>query len=220
MLKQSELIFTFPPLDPNYQFHSLTLNLQPVRHNDAIDIHPPPINYIPPTVQCCQRLTIPFPSPSLSQIFAGLALHVALVHSKAVADQQAAESQVSNVQVAQQRVGTEYLPPVDHHVDHHHDHHHHEEHDPGFWKKTLKWKEGWKKIWKPGKKQIWRTEYKKIWKPIWVPTQVPGWKEIQVPDWKKITVPVWKEIQIPAWKEIQVPDWKQYWVPEWKKVSG
>lgn len=114
----------------------------------------------------------------LLQIFAGLALHVALVQPKAIIDQQAAESQVSNVQVAQQKVGTEYLPPD--HGEHHHDHHHHEEHDPGFWKKTLKWKEGWKKIWKPGKKQIWRTEKKQIWKPIWVPTSRPGWKEIQV----------------------------------------
>lgn len=41
------------------------------------------------------------------------------------------------------------------HLHDHHDHHHHEhnphdvhdEHDPGFWKKRVDWKEGWKKYW-------------------------------------------------------------------------
>lgn len=66
-------------------------------------------------------------------------------------------------------------------IDDIHEHHVHEEHpDPGFWKKKLIWKEGWKKIWKPGKKQIWKPDWKKIWKPIWVPTQIPVWKDIQV----------------------------------------
>lgn len=82
----------------------------------------------------------------------------------------------------------EVQPLVDPHAHHHeetiiedHHHHHHEEQpDPGFWKKKLIWKEGWKKIWKPSKKQIWKPDWKKIWKPIWVPTQIPVWKDIQV----------------------------------------
>lgn len=65
--------------------------------------------------------------------------------SKAVVDQQAAESQVSSIAVAQQRFGHEYGAPL---PDlHHEEHPHHEEHDPGFWKKKVTWKEGWKKYW-------------------------------------------------------------------------
>lgn len=106
-----------------------------------------------------------------------LQIHIAFVASKAV-DQQAEESQVSSSLVAQQRVGHDYgaLPLID---DPHH-HHHHEEHDPGFWKKKVTWKEGWKKYWKPGKKQIWKPDVKKIYKPVWVATEIPVWKDIQV----------------------------------------
>lgn len=87
------------------------------------------------------------------------------VDAKAVTDQQAEESQASSITIAQQRVGYDYSAPlnvpvvdpneaapvvaaVDAH-DHHHDdhHHHHEDHDPGFWKKKVEWKEGWKKYW-------------------------------------------------------------------------
>lgn len=73
-----------------------------------------------------------------------LQFHIAFVLSKAVADQQAADSQVSS-QIAQQRIDPSYgeASIID---DHHHDHHH-EEHDPGFWKKKVTWKEGWKKYW-------------------------------------------------------------------------
>lgn len=126
-----------------------------------------------------------------------LQIHIAFVASKAVVDQQTSESQVSSSQVAQQRLfdkGYDYHEPVI--VDD--PHHHHEEHDPGFWKKKVTWKEGWKKYWvsegllyierncndlflqKPGKKQIWKPDIKKIWKPVWVPIQVPVWKDIQV----------------------------------------
>jgi hypothetical protein len=114
-----------------------------------------------------------------------LQLHIAFVASKAVTDQQTDESQVSNVQVAQQRIGDlgyNYAPAVglpvepqagydypapavaaeqvgypypapaiaEHQISHeviHDDHHHHNEHDPGFWKKKVTWKEGWKKYW-------------------------------------------------------------------------
>jgi hypothetical protein len=100
-----------------------------------------------------------------------LQLHIAFVVSKAVTDQQTDESQVSNVQVAQQRVGDigynyapaveaaepqvgyEYPAPVaaEHQISHEvipdDHHHHHNEHDPGFWKKKVTWKEGWKKYW-------------------------------------------------------------------------
>jgi hypothetical protein len=69
-------------------------------------------------------------------------IHIAFVAAKAVADQQAAESQVSNVHVAEQRIGHDYGASL---LDVHH--HHHEEHDPGFWKKKVTWKEGWKKYW-------------------------------------------------------------------------
>ncbi|XP_061398117.1 uncharacterized protein LOC133333819 [Musca vetustissima] len=125
--------------------------------------------------------------------------------SKNVAfDQQTSESQIS--QVAQQRID---LDEEYHH--HHHEHHH----DPGYWKKKVTWKEGWKKIWKPAKKQIWIPQWKQIWKPVWVPVKVPAWKEVKVPAWKQIWKPVWKEIQVPAWKEIQVPDWKKIWKPVW-----
>lgn len=117
----------------------------------------------------------------------------------------------------------EHVQALDDHHDHHdlHDHHHdhHDHHDPGYWKKKMIWKKGWKKIWKPAKKQIWKPHWKKIWKPIWVPTQKPAWKEIQVPDWKKVWKPVWKHIQVPAWKEIQVPDWKKIWKPVWKPIQ-
>lgn len=108
-----------------------------------------------------------------------LHIHIAFVASKAVVDQQADESQVSSSQIAQQRFGYDYSASLEH--DHLHEHHdHHEHHDPGFWKKKVTWKEGWKKYWKEGKKQIWKTSFKKIWKPVWVPIQVPVWKDIQV----------------------------------------
>lgn len=72
-------------------------------------------------------------------------MHIAFVASKAVVDQQTAESQVSSSQVAQQKIGLDYDTSI---IDdpHHHDHHH-DEHDPGFWKKKVIWKEGWKKYW-------------------------------------------------------------------------
>lgn len=74
-----------------------------------------------------------------------LQIHIAFVASKAVVDQQTAESQVSSSQVAQQRIGSyDYSAPL---IDDHDHHHHHEEHDPGFWKKKVTWKEGWKKYW-------------------------------------------------------------------------
>lgn len=104
------------------------------------------------------------------------------VHTKAVLDQQAEESQ-SQIQVPEQRIGYDEIVHEDHH-DHHE--HHHEEHDPGYWKKKLTWKEGWKKVWKPAKKQVWKSAWKKIWKPVWKEIQVPAWKEIQVPAWKKV----------------------------------
>lgn len=84
--------------------------------------------------------------PFFAQIFTLglLQIHIAFVASKVVVDQQAAESQVSSAHIAQQRIGHEYgAPPV---LDDPH-HHHHEEHDPGFWKKKVTWKEGWKKYW-------------------------------------------------------------------------
>lgn len=143
-------------------------------------------------------------------------------HAKAVADQQTAESQVSQGQaVAQQRIGHGFglgldvgISEHDIHEHHIHEHHeHHEHHDQGYWKKKVTWKEGWKKIWNPAKKQIWNPSWKKvrnmrkvsfhliliefqfgwqIWKPHWV--KVPGWKEIQVPAWKQIwvSVPPWE----------------------------
>lgn len=140
----------------------------------------------------------------LAQVFTlGLLLvQIAFVTAKAVVDQQTAESQVSSQLVAQQRIGSyDYPEPlIDDHHDPHDHHHHHDEHDPGFWKKKVIWKEGWKKYWvrddrsfnenlvltlwytrqKPGKKQIWKPDVKKIWKPVWVPTQIPVWKDIQV----------------------------------------
>lgn len=64
--------------------------------------------------------------------------------SKAVADQKAEESQVSSSQVAQQRIGHHGYGAPELIDD---PHHHHEEHDPGFWKKKVIWKEGWKKYW-------------------------------------------------------------------------
>lgn len=79
--------------------------------------------------------------------------------SKAVADQDTAESQVSGSHVAQQRIGDGYdigaptaaddhsLGLDDHSHLHDDHHHHHDEHDPGFWKKKVIWKEGWKKYW-------------------------------------------------------------------------
>lgn len=153
-----------------------------------------------------------------------LQIHIAFVASKAVTDQQADESQTSNVHVAQQRIGDLGLLGLDvsheHHHDHHeHDHHDHHEHDPGFWKKKVIWKEGWKKGWKAGKKQIWKPDWKKIWKPIWVPTQIPVWKEISVPAYKKIWKPKWVEIKVPAWKEVKKPDWQKIWKPIWVPVK-
>lgn len=84
-----------------------------------------------------------------------------------------------------------------HHIEEHDDHHdHHDHHDPGYWKKKLIWKPGWKKIWKKAKKQIWKPSWKKIWKPIWVPTKIPVYKDIKIPDWKKIWKPEWKPIKV------------------------
>uniref|UniRef100_A0A182SUY6 Uncharacterized protein n=1 Tax=Anopheles maculatus TaxID=74869 RepID=A0A182SUY6_9DIPT len=152
-----------------------------------------------------------------------------LIDAKAVIDQKAEETLNINIpEQGQKRIGYDYPAPAapvtfdehQHHIaeplpllqhetlleEHHHDHEEHhdyeEHHDPGYWKKKLIWKEGWKKIWKPGKKQIWKPDWKKIWKPIWVPTEIPVWKDIQIPAWKQIWKPVWKEIQVPAWKEI------------------
>lgn len=91
-------------------------------------------------------------------------------HAKAVGDQQAAESQVSGKSVAQQRIGDGFGLGLDigigehevheHHIHEHHEHHEH--HDPGYWKKKVEWKEGWKKIWNPAKKQIWNPSWKKV----------------------------------------------------------
>lgn len=91
------------------------------------------------------------------QAFVGLIFVIAFTAAKAVEqeDQTAEASQSSSKAVVQQRIDL-----FGHH-DQHHDHvvvdhhHHHEDHDPGFWKKKLIWKEGWKKIWNPAKKQIW-----------------------------------------------------------------
>jgi hypothetical protein len=69
------------------------------------------------------------------------------VNSKAVADQQVAESQVSSSQIAQQRIGHDYGSPEVIDDPHHHEHDPHHHHDPGFWKKKVIWKEGWKKYW-------------------------------------------------------------------------
>lgn len=71
-------------------------------------------------------------------------MHIAFVASKAVVDQQTAESQVSSSQVAQQKIGLDYDTSI---IDDPHHDHHHDEHDPGFWKKKVIWKEGWKKYW-------------------------------------------------------------------------
>lgn len=105
------------------------------------------------------------------QVLLGLVLPIVLaaVAKSAVQqeDQTAEASQTSSKTVVQQRLdlfGNHDL--VDHHDHHVHEehHHHHEEHDPGYWKKKLIWKEGWKKIWSPGKKQIWKPAWKKIHK--------------------------------------------------------
>lgn len=101
-----------------------------------------------------------------------MTLQIVFVASKAVVDQTAEASQRNNEQVAQQRVGYDYGPAV---VDSHYDEHHHDHHDPGYWKKKVVWKEGWKKIWKPAKKLIKKPAWKKIWKPIWVPTTREEW---------------------------------------------
>lgn len=162
---------------------------------------------------CCSFLAVKVFTLGLLQ------LHIAFVASKAVVDQQTAESQVSSSHLAQQRVdygygapdeaaatapdaGYNYPPPASvspeqaalgydnqapvaqvastqagydyaaaiapaaplqagfdyaasaapliddhHHHDHLDHHHHHDEHDPGFWKKKVTWKEGWKKYW-------------------------------------------------------------------------
>lgn len=82
--------------------------------------------------------------------------------SKAVADQQPAGSQVDSKSVAQQRIDLGLSDAVihEHHVHEHIEHHEH--HDPGYWKKKVTWKEGWKKIWNPAKKQIWNPSWKKV----------------------------------------------------------
>lgn len=85
---------------------------------------------------------------------------------------QTAEASQRNVQVAQQRVGYDYGAPA---VESHYDDHHHDHHDPGYWKKKVVWKEGYKKIWKPAKKQIQKPAWKKVYKPVWIPTQREEW---------------------------------------------
>lgn len=110
---------------------------------------------------------------SLQTLFSATLLVV--VSSKAVNDQTAEPSQ-RNEQVAEQRVGFDYgaTGGAEAVVDDHH-HHHEDHHDPGFWKKKVEWKEGWKKIWKPAKKLIQKPAWKKIWKPIWIPTTREEW---------------------------------------------
>lgn len=111
-----------------------------------------------------------------AQVLLGLIFLIAFTAAKAVEqeDQTAEASQTSSKTVIQQRL--DFLGHG--HADHHHDHivvdhhHHHEEPDPGYWKKKLIWKEGWKKIWNPAKKQIWKPAWKKIYKPIWVSSVV------------------------------------------------
>lgn len=85
-------------------------------------------------------------------------------HSKAVVDQQPAASQVDSKSVAQQRIDLGGLGDSlfhEHHIHEHVEHHEHH-HDPGYWKKKVTWKEGWKKIWNPAKKQIWNPSWKKV----------------------------------------------------------
>ena len=82
---------------------------------------------------------------------------LALVAGKALNDQQTSESQSDSKVVAQRRIGFGFDEHHDIHEEIHHHHeeiHHHEHHDPGFWKKRVTWKEGWKKIWKTAQKQI------------------------------------------------------------------
>jgi len=95
-------------------------------------------------------------------------------NAKSVGDQQTAESQVSNNNnaVAEKRIGhglglglgLDIADIGGHDIHEHiHEHHeHHEHHDPGYWKKKVTWKEGWKKIWNPAKKQIWNPSWKKV----------------------------------------------------------
>lgn len=78
-------------------------------------------------------------------------LHRSQVSTKAVKfeDQTAEASQASNKAVAQQRL--DFLGHLFHHDDHHdhHEHHHvqlQHVHDPGYWKKKVVWKAGWKQI--------------------------------------------------------------------------
>jgi len=97
-----------------------------------------------------------------------LCLAIGGSQSKAVVDQQPAASQVDSKSVAQQRIDLGLGLGDDLIHDHHHEHiiehheHHHEHHDPGYWKKKVTWKEGWKKIWNPAKKQIWNPSWKKV----------------------------------------------------------
>lgn len=75
-------------------------------------------------------------------------LHKSQVSTKSVVfeDQTAESSQTSNKAVAQQRL--DFFKNLLHHD--HQEHHHvvvEHDHDPGFWKKKVIWKEGWKKIW-------------------------------------------------------------------------
>lgn len=74
-------------------------------------------------------------------------LHKSHVSTKAVIfdDQTAESSQTSNKAVAQQRL--DFLGHLLHHDHHEHQHVIEHEHDPGYWKKKVIWKEGWKKIW-------------------------------------------------------------------------
>lgn len=114
-------------------------------------------------------------------------LHKAAVSTKSVVfeDQKAEASQTSSKVVAQQRL--DFLGHLLHHEPKHEHHVHIEhDHDPGYWKKKVVWKEGWKKIWKPAKKEILKPAWKKIWTPIWVQTERAVVKDIDVPAWKQV----------------------------------
>lgn len=161
-----------------------------------------------------------------------LQIHIAFVASKAVADQETAESQVSGSHVAQQRIGDyDYGTPTvaddslvghdDHHHPHddHHHHHHDDHHDPGFWKKKVIWKEGWKKYWV----DCWRflnfrnfshvVQFHRNPEKNKYGLKVHNLKVKQKfrfdfftrkPDVKKVWKPIWVPTQIPVWKDISV----------------
>ncbi|KAL4717816.1 hypothetical protein ACJJTC_000965 [Scirpophaga incertulas] len=177
-------------------------------------------------------------------------LLITLVSGKALIQNEKTEQiavQNTNDNAAQRRDGYDYsAPPTDllnpfqdnddlqshgdHHdvVDHNHhhdhdDHHdHHDHHDPGYWKKKLIWKPGFKKVWKQAKKQVWHPSWKKIYKPVWVPTKVPVWKQEWVQVWKPTKKLVWvdeKKLEWQeAWKQIKIEGYKDIWVPDVKKI--